>query len=271
MLERLYDRYRATQADIVIFKFQRFNDRSKAAYGPSAGLGMRWVPDSGGPFSASDICPRLFQITTPSPCKLWRRRFVVDHQLSFQNLASSNDLYFTYVGLSLAQNIAVLDEILFLYRTNTSASLTDLRKHHLFCFHDSLMAARATMEEKGVFQQFETSFVNAALSVSLWSLSHVSGDAFGKLYKALRKGIFDELGIVGRDRNYFYNPVFYSELVEIRNSPLWRFKLRKVRKWLYSSRFEGPHRIIVLFGRQTKIPKQLKWEKVPFPHWGRYR
>ena len=271
MLEKLWARYEETRADVVIFAFRRFHNRTRQEYGPPAGLSIQAVPQPQAVFSARDIAPKLFQITTPSACKLWRREFLREHGLSFQNLPTSNDLFFTYTGLAQARRIAILNESLFLYRTHTKGSLTHNRHRHTFCFFDALVATRDTLRQLELYELFETSFLNAALSVCLWNLAAVSGQAFDQLYAELRTRMFRDLDLVNLDPSRVYYPVAHAEAQEIQCLPLPRFKAAKLRKWICSVEKSKTATTFQLLGLAVQIPRGVSLRFTRFPRFDRFR
>ncbi len=271
MLDKLWARYEETRPDVLIFAFRRFNNRTRKEYGPPAGLSIKTVPQPLAVFSARDIAPKLFQITTPSACKLWRREFLREHHLAFQNLPTSNDLFFTYMGLAQARRIAILNESLFLYRTHTKGSLTHRRQKHATGFFDSLLATRNALRQLGLYETFETSFRNAALSVCLWNLAAVSGKAFAQLYDELRTRMFRELNLVPLDPSRVYHPLAYAEALEIQRLPLPLFKAAKLGKWICSVEKSKASTTFQLFGLAVQIPRGVALRFTRLPRLDRFR
>lgn len=63
------------------------------------------------PFSVKDCAPVEFVNWTDAPWnKLYKREFIIRHQLSFQDLSSSNDVYFVQMAMYLADKLIVLDD-----------------------------------------------------------------------------------------------------------------------------------------------------------------
>lgn len=63
------------------------------------------------PFSVYDFRPREFPNWSNSPCdKMFRKSFLIDNKLEFQNLPSSNDVYFAKMTLFCAKKIIWLDD-----------------------------------------------------------------------------------------------------------------------------------------------------------------
>lgn len=63
------------------------------------------------PFSIANQSPEDFLNWSTSPCnKLYRRAFIVENQIEFQTLSSSNDVFFVVMALMLAERVQVLND-----------------------------------------------------------------------------------------------------------------------------------------------------------------
>lgn len=71
-----------------------------------------------------------FSITNPA-CwtKIYRKQFVMDNNLKFQNLSTCNDIAFSWLALAFAKRVFYLDRVLTYYRTNFSGQISE--KRHL--------------------------------------------------------------------------------------------------------------------------------------------
>ena len=80
-------------------------------------------------------CPeQIFQLCTPQiALKLYKKSFIKKYDLSFQEIKTCNDVYFSLASLALAKNITYVNEPLLIYRTNRKNSLTITRGNNSLC------------------------------------------------------------------------------------------------------------------------------------------
>ena len=107
MLEKLVRRGEETDADIVCCRSRSFEDGSdtfiKNDNGPH-------ISDYSQVYAGTEIDDLYASIIGWPWDKLFRRSFVNDRDLTFQSLTSTNDAYFVFCALALAQRIAFVDE-----------------------------------------------------------------------------------------------------------------------------------------------------------------
>ncbi len=76
------------------------------------------------PFSPIKYSSMLNKFTSPEPWnKIFSRKFINDKKLRFQNLASCNDVYFSFCSLSLAGKIGYITDICYYYRLMAEGSI----------------------------------------------------------------------------------------------------------------------------------------------------
>jgi hypothetical protein len=126
-------------ADIVVCRSRSFNLQS-LQYAP--------MPDS----IRKDLLPQkaVFRLEILSEIfwafiwwpwdKLFRREFIIQHSLSYQDLRTSNDLFFVCASMLSAEKVTILDEILIAHTINRSGSLSVTREKSWHCALDALRA-----------------------------------------------------------------------------------------------------------------------------------
>lgn len=62
-------------------------------------------------FSVEELKPYEFLLWSPGPCnKLFKKKFIVDNKISFQDLSCSNDVYFVNMALMLSKKTMMLND-----------------------------------------------------------------------------------------------------------------------------------------------------------------
>ena len=147
---------------------------------------------------------------------MFRRAFVVEQQLRFQELRRANDLLFTRLALVKAQRITVLDKTLANYRVGSGGNLQAANHETPLEFYRALLALKDELVEFGVFAKVERSFVNDAVGNCLYNLNSLrSAEVFCDLYDRLKSEGFVALGVGGRDSDYFFVHRHYEQYEKI--------------------------------------------------------
>ncbi len=216
MLEDAYRQCVADAADVGLYR-ARYYDTATGQYTSAEGL-LRFdmLPDRM-PFSRADMPDEILYFSSPAPWnKMFRRGFVVDAGLQFQDLKRANDFYFTRLALVRAERITVIDKVLINYRVGADSNLQATNHETPLEFYKSLVALRDELVRIGLYDDVERSFTNAALSNSLYNLNSLrTPEAFAALYAKLRDEYFLELGITGREEDFFKLRRQYNQYVQL--------------------------------------------------------
>ena len=147
--------------------------------------------------------------------KLYRKSFIDEHGLWFQEQRTSNDLLFVFSALVLAKRIAVVNKVLAHQRRGGKESLSVTREKSWHCFYDALIALRKRLQDENIYWELEQDFINYALHFSLWNLRTLAAPTKQMLQEKLCNAWFNELGISKQEASYFYNKEEYKEYLTI--------------------------------------------------------
>jgi len=233
MLEKAYTASKKNDLDICIFKSNGFDGETGTMLPMEWALREELLPEKD-IFSYRDIQDYVFQFSNGWAWdKLYKKEFIVKEKLQFQNLRTSNDLFFVYTSLVKAKRIMVMNEVLVHQRRNNKASLSSTRSKSWNCFYEALVEVKRELLRSGVYPEVERSFINRALNFSIWNLNTIKGDKKKKVYRLIRNNILREFSIDQHKREYFYNGGDYNKLVEIRDNTylmsLWCTILRRMK------------------------------------------
>lgn len=217
LCDKAYFRAKTDKADICFFGATRFNMENKKLEPMNWVLRKELLPKSV-PFTKEALGNKLFQMTSGCPwSKLFRREFILQHQLEFMNLQNANDLYFVRSAMALAKNMTYVNEPLVTYRfaagTNTQSS-----KHKApLEFYKAYKALKDKLVEEKLYSSLEQSFVNIALDDCMFNVRTTQTDEAKLLIKrTLRKEGFAYFGIEDKKEDYFYNKSAYKEYLEVK-------------------------------------------------------
>ena len=195
MLKHAYNKIREDEADICVMGSWQHDEATGSITPCTYSLQLENYPPFR-PFRTDDMTKNPFRCFVGWAWdKLYLKRFLLDSGLRFQELRTSNDMYFTYMSLFKAGKITTLDERLIYQRRNREGSLSMTRGRSWDCFLDALLAMKKELCEMGLFEKNRIYFENYALHSCLWNLGTLPEDAAEKLLVDLQMNEFVELGI----------------------------------------------------------------------------
>lgn len=205
MLETAYAACEAAGAQIGVFRCDRFDDQTRIASSAAWALRDEYLPKKQ-PFSWRDMPDRLFfAFVGWAWDKLFLREFVVQNKLHHQALRTTNDMHFVFTALASADKIITMDRVLAHQRRRAEGSLSVTREYSWDCFHTALEGLGDFLKARGTYPALERCYLNYCVHFSLWNLNTIFGEAYGKLYDAIRNDYFPVWGIQNLPDDYFMN------------------------------------------------------------------
>ena len=197
MLEKQYQMAEEDQADFVVCKSDQYHTEKKEYVQVSWVVREKELPPYH-PFNYRQMTDNVFKVFVGWAWdKLYRRSFVEQYHLKFQEQRTSNDMLFVFSAIVMAKKIAIVPEILIHQRRDTKDSLSKTRENSWWCFYDALIALREKLIE-------EDKFWDNTLSEPTKSL----------LKEKLESEWFEKLGIKEKTGEYFYNKKEYQQYME---------------------------------------------------------
>lgn len=155
MLEKAYLTIEKNTADIVMYEYQHVPSDSihhKLQRPHGQGYKDKYCKKT---FSVQECEPYEFIIWAMGPWnKLYRRTFIEECTLSFQNLSCANDIYFVCMALMLAERIIVLDDetVMVYVRDHYEAHRISSNRDSM-CNYEALMKIGQELVRRGRFDQ----------------------------------------------------------------------------------------------------------------------
>lgn len=169
ILHKLYKAVAKNGADISLCRWTRFDDATGRDEPPFqfAG-GVRKLLDAGKTVvQPREVNEALFIMAGYGPvCKLFRRKFIEDKKLRFQEIRRTNDMCFVASALANANKIVFVDESLYHYRKGIKSATSTDSLAASFC--TALEGLKARLVSDGLYETFKkcylplvmTSFIN---------------------------------------------------------------------------------------------------------------
>ena len=205
MLETMYRKARRTKADVVVAG-KKIVDAETGELIRDKPLPRRlaWLHRKS--FPPTEIADILFSFAKAVPWdKLFRRSFVLENRLRFQEIPSSNDACFTYAALSLAGTVSSTQGAFVAHRKR-DGSIEASRSDQSDCIAKAILAYRDLMITRGMFvlhSHLERDFKSWALHILFWHLDSINSLAgYEKLYSVI-PGLAKTIGLDQLDGSKF--------------------------------------------------------------------
>ena len=174
MLNQMYAKAQKDKSDIVVCEYNAIDvQKNRLMY--KYKIGNKYVRKS--PFSPKKIADSLYSFTNPAAwTKIFRTNFFSDKNLRFENLTSCNDITCTWVALTLADKISIINKPFINYRVNTNTNISANRGKNVNCFFTAIKRIESILSKHGVFDTYRRAFYSKLQGNLSYEMSHVSAD-----------------------------------------------------------------------------------------------
>lgn len=195
-LARMAAKMDETGADVAVCGADVF-DGAGELYDTAAFLETEKLPDRD-PFSWRDMPENIFDFATNNAWnKMFRRRFLLDRGIRFQNLVRAEDTVFVMSAMFLAERITWVDEKLVMYRRYNADSLTGRTSDYPLATYASFVYTREKLAEYPDFPAVLPGFQRRVLRGLLKSLdAQRTWDGYLRNYQVLQE---EGLALFGLD------------------------------------------------------------------------
>lgn len=254
MLEAAYQQCHADDADVGVYRSRYYDMRKDQFFSAEGLLRFDMLPQKR-PFSYRDMPEHVFVFSSPAPwSKLYRRGFVMDSELRFQEIRRSNDFFFTKAAFVKAERITVIDEVLVNYRIGGETNLQSGNHETPLEFYESLLALRDELVRMGILDELKVGFINTAVSNCLYNLNSIKEPGpFLELYERLRDEMAQELGLLDLEREDFFVTRQHDQLLVL--------LLRGPEQYLLGEVLHANGQCAVKRHQLKQISRQVKKEK----------
>lgn len=179
MLEELVARAEECDADVVCCRSRSFLDGEQGYLDVNDGP---HVEDFSQVYAGTDFGVLLSSHFVGWPWdKLFRSSFVRAHDLRFQSLSSTNDAFFVYCSLALAERIALVDAPLAEHRKH-GGSIEGMRwktPHNVRCAYEAIVER---LQDEPVWSELSASFHLWGVRHMRWNFLTLAPHAQGKAF-----------------------------------------------------------------------------------------
>ena len=226
MLEKAYARIKETDAEICVFRADRLDQVTKIK------SGMEWTRRPERCKLGNDKCfskdtnpKHVFDFTITAPWnKLFKKSFILENKLEFQNTRSANDMAFVLTALAISKKITAMDDVLLTYRVNNSKSLQGSQDKYPEAFFDSIIELKARLIKYGVYETVKDAFINFSLDFCFYNLGTLTTPrAYEKIHYLIINQALDFIEAKDKPREFYYTYLpnrIYEKLVDIQSLSL---------------------------------------------------
>lgn len=204
MLEKLLRLAEKDDLDIAICRCQALDNKTGKISEMSWAVQESMLPD-GPVFSYKDLSRYNFRFCIGwSWDKIFRRSFVEKYGIRFPDLRNTEDAYFVFIALALADRMEVLDEVLVTHRMSMGTGVSETRDKNPDCFIHSILGIRQVLEEKNRFAEVEQGFSLWCAEHTVWQLSTLKLSSKMAIREELLR-MLNEIRVLDRPSSYFDN------------------------------------------------------------------
>lgn len=232
-LEIMYEKSESKKADICVCGVNEFTDEGKT-YEADGYLREDLIPKKD-PFNKFDISERFFDFASNVLWnKMYRRGFLLENDLWFQNIRQANDTAFVMLSLYLAEVITCVNKKLVFYRVNNQNSLTGRSSETVFCPYEAYLYTLQKIKKYPDFQIVQKSFQNKTAKGMFRALNiQTSFESYKKLYDFLQKEGLEQLELLKCKKEDMEEEWIYNDLEMMKTMSAGDFLIFKAneRRW----------------------------------------
>lgn len=218
MIELQVRQIEKDHADICICDADIYDDQTGTFRKSEWLLAKSYIPHV--PFNREEIKDHIFFIKPPAAWNMIiSAAFIKKYALRFQETKNTNDLYFTYAVLNLAQKITVVDMVLVHYRMGTGSNLQSGNDESPLDFCRAFLKLKKLLIKKGVFDEVKRGYISLYLTnfeYHMFTLQSVQ--SFEVLYDYFKENGRQELELDCHDVECFCNKERFKLLCDVVNS-----------------------------------------------------
>ena len=239
MLANMVEQIQRNQADLVVTRRCNYDVTTGQYKEIPFPPGMDKLPN---PFSSRQCRDHLYCLYNAPWGKLFSAEFIRKHDLRFQEIRNSNDLYFSMITLSLAERISLLDQPLYYYCSGLDESTQATKWRNPLLFLEALRKTENDLRRHGLYSVFESAFRESMLREFVFNLqTSKTEEAFRSIFQAAKQ---------------YFDAEFFSSFPE--SACLDRIAWQHLHDMM---QFESPFQYLLdRYCRQVKILQQATSE-----------
>jgi|GEM_PF-329739 len=182
MIFKLYHHAEKLDAEVVVCRSDFINFSTKNITETPWTIRDDLLPNTD-VFSGNEINRDYFRAFTWWPWdKLFKREYVLSNHVLFQEIRTSNDLFFICAQLLLANRISVVNDVLIHHTVMRGSSLENSRQFSYECALLAIKKLLSFLIEKDLFDKYRKDFFNYCIFFLEWNINSLNNKVFHNLY-----------------------------------------------------------------------------------------
>lgn len=141
-------------ADIVAFNTLKFNEKGEVELRND--VHDRYLPKGVVAFNYNDCPSEIMKIINPTPWnKIYRKDFILEQNLKFDEISSTNDIAFASVSYCKAKKIVLMKDYLYKYRWGNDNVISSTKKFKLLNIVKALKSAEYQVKNLDYFDKIK--------------------------------------------------------------------------------------------------------------------
>lgn len=266
LLENCVSKAENDNADIVVFDFCRFDDANKKRYYYN-GLNRSVIENYDNCFSYKDYPDYICEIINPTPWnKVINRKFIIENQIYFMPLTTTNDITFATLSAIYASKIAYIPETYYYYRIGQANTITQKKRDNLDNIIKAVLEVDRRSQELSYYDDIKTSLRTFIAQNLFVGMDRYAGDIDTvramDYYRKMGCVFSSYLLFLIPDKNYTLNTQLNIRIEECKNNASESSKYTYAPKIVvsltsYPKRIMNVYKTLASIYRQTKKPDKV--------------
>lgn len=264
LLECSYDYALETGADVVAFDFCKFD--TDGHVDNRKGVHDNWLNEKKAVFNYQDCPDFIMSIVNPTPWnKLYKRSFVLEKELKFEEISSTNDITFASVSIANAEKVAYLEKKLVKYRIGHGGTITSTKTKNL---NNIIVAVTSAMRQARTLPycaEIEKSIQRFAVENYIFAMEHYIANFSDPQVKAFYDYVheaFNGADFANVTADSLHNNKMYRAFVIVQKQDYETMRELIARKMIvsfttYPKRIGTINKIVENVWGQTRKPEKL--------------
>ena len=216
-LEKMYQKIMTDTSDVVICNVAVYdNDTGHEIYRTIPYFLLNRLSKK---FNFKDISNHIFNFFWEVPHnKLYRKSFLLDYQIYFQDLENSNDVYFGGIVLVLANTLSYINRRFVHYRKNWGGNIQAIRGKNPLCVFWALRKLYDNILSKGCWKDCSRSFYKYSMNIIMNSLILATAEILQDVIDFWRNEGFQRIGMTNLTKENFGEQRMFQQWKELYNS-----------------------------------------------------
>jgi glycosyltransferase involved in cell wall biosynthesis len=230
LLEVTYEKAKEQNADCVLFDAFQYDAKEDKPKEVNHYLKKDMIPSENS-FNRMNCDGNLFMITDFTvETKLFKKEFLIDSNILFQDLSYRSDGYFILTALAKAEKIVAVKKRLINHCVNRKETIQNEKKECPYNFIDTFEAAYVKLNEWNIYKDVERGFINVFLSCCVTSVrAYRNNIIIMQIADRLKNSIIIKSGILEFENEYYQNLDHCNFVKSIIRSITWR-ENKKIQK-----------------------------------------